>query len=69
MKELVLGVLLAAAQVTESPPPVPPAAGGGSETAPARAFSAYENSVGTGQIHLWFDRPVGGWSHGGAREA
>jgi 3,4-dihydroxyphenylacetate 2,3-dioxygenase len=31
-------------------------------TAPARAYSAYENSVGTGQIHLWFDRPAGGWS-------
>jgi len=33
-------------------------------TAPARAYSDYENSVGTGQIHLWFDRPSGGWSHG-----
>ncbi|WP_030663320.1 3,4-dihydroxyphenylacetate 2,3-dioxygenase [Streptomyces rimosus] len=31
-------------------------------TAPARAYSAYENSVGTGQIHLWFDRPAGGWT-------
>jgi 3,4-dihydroxyphenylacetate 2,3-dioxygenase len=31
-------------------------------TAPARAYSDYENSVGTGQIHLWFDRPSGGWS-------
>jgi len=30
-------------------------------TAPARAFSEYENSVGTGQVHLWFDRPAGGW--------
>jgi len=33
-------------------------------TAPARAYSDYENSVGTGQIHLWFDRPVGGWTDG-----
>ncbi|MFE0377233.1 catechol 1,2-dioxygenase [Streptomyces inhibens] len=31
-------------------------------TAPARAYSAYENSVGTGQIHLWFDRPDQGWT-------
>ena len=29
-------------------------------TAPGRAFSDYENSVGTGQVHLWFDRPAGG---------
>ncbi len=33
-------------------------------TAPGRAFSDYENSVGTGQIHLWFDRPAAGWSNG-----
>ncbi|GCD48369.1 3,4-dihydroxyphenylacetate 2,3-dioxygenase [Streptomyces paromomycinus] len=31
-------------------------------TAPARPYSAYENSIGTGQIHLWFDRPAGGWT-------
>jgi 3,4-dihydroxyphenylacetate 2,3-dioxygenase len=30
--------------------------------APGRPFSDYENSVGTGQMHLWFDRPAGGWS-------
>jgi 3,4-dihydroxyphenylacetate 2,3-dioxygenase len=35
-------------------------------TAPARPLSDYENSVGTGQIHLWFDRPAGGWSNGAA---
>jgi aromatic ring-opening dioxygenase catalytic subunit (LigB family) len=29
--------------------------------APGRPFSEYENSVGTGQMHLWFDRPPGGW--------
>ena len=38
------------------------ALGGGTVTAPARPFSDYENSVGTGQVHLWFDRPAGGWS-------
>jgi aromatic ring-opening dioxygenase catalytic subunit (LigB family) len=30
-------------------------------TAPARPYSEYENAVGTGQIHLWFDRPAQGW--------
>ncbi|MFE7121903.1 3,4-dihydroxyphenylacetate 2,3-dioxygenase [Streptomyces sp. NPDC057654] len=30
-------------------------------TAPGRAYSAYENSIGTGQVHLWFDRPAAGW--------
>ncbi len=39
------------------------ALGEGTVTAPARAYSDYENSVGTGQIHLWFDRPSAGWSH------
>src|SRR5262249_62170179 len=33
-------------------------------TAPARPFSEYENSAGTGQVHLWFERPAGGWSRG-----
>jgi 3,4-dihydroxyphenylacetate 2,3-dioxygenase len=31
-------------------------------TAPARRYSEYENSVGTGQVHLWFDRPTNGWA-------
>jgi 3,4-dihydroxyphenylacetate 2,3-dioxygenase len=31
-------------------------------TAPGRAFSEYENAIGTGQMHLWFDRPAPGWS-------
>jgi len=31
-------------------------------TAPARRYSEYENAIGTGQIHLWFDRPEKGWS-------
>jgi aromatic ring-opening dioxygenase catalytic subunit (LigB family) len=30
-------------------------------TAPGQLFSEYENSVGTGQLHLWFDRPESGW--------
>jgi hypothetical protein len=37
------------------------ALGEGAVTAPGRADSEYENSVGTGQIHLWFDRPAAGW--------
>ncbi|MFK4224695.1 catechol 1,2-dioxygenase [Streptomyces sp. NPDC019890] len=31
-------------------------------SAPGRLFSAYENSVGTGQVHIWFDRPAAGWT-------
>jgi 3,4-dihydroxyphenylacetate 2,3-dioxygenase len=38
------------------------ALGGGTVTAPGRAFSDYQNPVGTGQMHIWFDRPAGGWS-------
>lgn len=30
--------------------------------APARQYGEYENSIGTGQVHLWFDRPTDGWS-------
>lgn len=30
-------------------------------TAPARQYGEYENSVGTGQVHLWFDRPADGF--------
>ncbi|QUQ64676.1 3,4-dihydroxyphenylacetate 2,3-dioxygenase [Kutzneria sp. CA-103260] len=30
--------------------------------APARQYGEYENSVGTGQAHLWFDRPAHGWT-------
>jgi 3,4-dihydroxyphenylacetate 2,3-dioxygenase len=33
-----------------------------SVTAPGRRFSDYENAVGTGQVHVWFDRPAAGWS-------
>jgi 3,4-dihydroxyphenylacetate 2,3-dioxygenase len=38
------------------------ALGGDAVTAPGRPFSDYENSVGTGQMHIWFDRPAAGWS-------
>jgi 3,4-dihydroxyphenylacetate 2,3-dioxygenase len=31
-------------------------------TAPGQLFSEYENSVGTGQLHIWFGRPAGGWT-------
>ena len=30
-------------------------------TATARQFGDYENSIGTGQVHLWFDRPADGF--------
>lgn len=30
--------------------------------APGRLYSEYENSVGTGQVHIWFDRPENGWT-------
>ena len=25
-------------------------------------FSEYENATGTGQVHVWFERPEGGWT-------
>ena len=37
------------------------ALGGAAVTAPGRPYSEYENSVGTGQLHVWFDRPDKGW--------
>jgi aromatic ring-opening dioxygenase catalytic subunit (LigB family) len=33
-------------------------------TAQSRTYGEYENSVGTGQVHLWFDRPAAGWTGG-----
>jgi aromatic ring-opening dioxygenase catalytic subunit (LigB family) len=30
-------------------------------TAPARQYGEYENSIGTGQVHLWCDRPDDGF--------
>jgi aromatic ring-opening dioxygenase catalytic subunit (LigB family) len=38
------------------------ALGGRECTAPGRLFSEYENSIGTGQVHVWFDRPANGWT-------
>ncbi|GGI09305.1 catechol 1,2-dioxygenase [Egicoccus halophilus] len=38
------------------------AIGGRDCTAPGRRFSDYENATGTGQVHVWFDRPEGGWT-------
>lgn len=38
------------------------ALGGPQCVAPGRPFSEYENAIGTGQIHLWFDRPSTGWT-------
>lgn len=37
------------------------ALGEGECTARSRMYGRYENSVGTGQVHLWFDRPDGGF--------
>jgi 3,4-dihydroxyphenylacetate 2,3-dioxygenase len=31
-------------------------------TAPGRQYGEYENAIGTGQVHLWFDRPAKGWT-------
>ena len=38
------------------------AIGGRSCTSPGEQFSDYEASVGTGQVHVWFDRPEAGWT-------
>lgn len=39
------------------------AAIGGKEcVAKGRLFSVYENAIGTGQIHVWFDQPTNGWT-------
>lgn len=38
------------------------ALGARSCTAQGEPFSEYEASVGTGQIHVWFERPDGGWA-------
>jgi aromatic ring-opening dioxygenase catalytic subunit (LigB family) len=37
------------------------AIGEGACTAKARMYGRYENSIGTGQVHLWFDAPEGGF--------
>jgi len=38
------------------------ALGGTDCTAKGRQFSEYENSIGTGQVHVVFDRPLAGWT-------
>lgn len=38
------------------------ALGGVDCTAPGTMYSEYENSIGTGQVHVWFDRPDNGWT-------
>jgi 3,4-dihydroxyphenylacetate 2,3-dioxygenase len=38
------------------------AVGGRGCTAPGELFSDYENATGTGQVHVWFERPEGGWT-------
>lgn len=37
------------------------ALGGRDCKAIGRQFSDYENATGTGQVHVWFDRPDSGW--------
>jgi 3,4-dihydroxyphenylacetate 2,3-dioxygenase len=37
------------------------AVGEGDCAATARQYGEYENSIGTGQVHLWFDRPDAGF--------
>jgi len=38
------------------------ALGGAACAAPGELFSEYEASVGTGQVHVWFERPAAGWT-------
>jgi 3,4-dihydroxyphenylacetate 2,3-dioxygenase len=38
-------------------------------TAAARQYGDYENSIGTGQVHLWFDRPADGFPRPSATPA
>ena len=38
------------------------AIGGRECVAPGVLYSDYENSIGTGQVHVWFERPEGGWT-------
>jgi 3,4-dihydroxyphenylacetate 2,3-dioxygenase len=38
------------------------ALGGAGCTARGERFSEYEASVGTGQVHVWFERPERGWT-------
>jgi 3,4-dihydroxyphenylacetate 2,3-dioxygenase len=38
------------------------AVGGADCVARGELFSNYENATGTGQVHVWFDRPDAGWT-------
>lgn len=38
------------------------ALGEGDCTARGRQYGDYENSIGTGQVHIWFDRPADGFA-------
>lgn len=38
------------------------AVGGRASVARGVAYSDYENAIGTGQVHVWFERPDGGWT-------
>ena len=38
------------------------AIGGRACAATGQMYSAYESAAGTGQAHVWFERPEGGWS-------
>ncbi len=38
------------------------ALGGVDCKAKGQQYSDYENAVGTSQVHVWFDRPEGGWT-------
>lgn len=38
------------------------AVGGSDCIAPGEMFSEYENATGTGQVHVWFERPESGWT-------
>ena len=38
------------------------AIGGSACSATGLRYSEYESAAGTGQVHMWFERPVGGWT-------
>ena len=42
------------------------ALGEGDWVAPGVQYGDYENSIGTSQVHVWFDRPETGWTRSGA---
>lgn len=38
------------------------AIGGSACSAAGLRYSEYESAAGTGQVHVWFEKPVGGWT-------